>query len=87
MTLKMQTFTVAVAVYEWMHTEQKASALLLLSYLEDIAESLEFRNTATACALQSEPMIWFTFSSEEDANDFQTVIESIYNLGGWLAYD
>jgi len=87
MTLKMQTFTIAVPVIEWMKSEQKASTLLLMSYLEDISESLEFRNTATACALDHAPMLWFTFASEDDANDFQTVINEIYNLGGWLIND
>lgn len=83
MTAKMETFTVVVHVYEWMHSESEASKTMLLAYLEDIAESLSFRNHATACALASAPVLWFTFCAEEDANDFRTCIDKIYQIEGW----
>lgn len=87
MSYLTQTFTIGVPVYEWMKSEKPASKALLLSYLEDIAESMEFRNTVTACAIQNAPMLWFTFASEEDAKDFQYLINELYNHGGWLAND
>lgn len=87
MTLKMGTFTVMVPVYEWMKSESDPSKQLLLNYLEDIAESMDFRNQATAAAMQDSPSLWFTFASEEDANDFHYAINTLYNLGGWLSND
>lgn len=83
----METFTVVVHVYAWMHSESDASKQLLLAYLTDIADSLEFRNHATAAALVTSPTLWFTFVCEDDAKDFRAVIEQIYKIGGWLAND
>lgn len=80
---KMETFTVVVHVYAWMHSESDASKQLLLSYLEDFASGMDFRNHATACALAESPTLWFTFCTEPDANDFKTAIENLYRIGGW----
>jgi len=78
------TFTVVVSVYGWMLSESQASKLLLLSYLTDIAETLPFKNQCTICALNSEPILWFTFASEVDATLFKATIEKIYNQGQWI---
>lgn len=78
MFAKMDTFTVVVHVYPWMKSESEASKQLLLAYLVDLGESMEFRNHVIAAALTTSPTLWFTFVSEEDAKDFRYVVELLY---------
>lgn len=87
MSDSFRTFTVSVDVFQWMKSTSEASKLMLCTYLEDVAESLDFRQAATACALHSQATLWFTFANEHDAADFRAVIDQIYNLGGWLIND
>jgi hypothetical protein len=86
-TAQTVTFTVVVWVYQWMHSESEESKELLLMFLVDIAESMGFVNHATAAALGTAPVLWFTFVTEKDASKFRNELEDLYNGGGWLTND
>jgi hypothetical protein len=86
-TAQMVTFTVVVYVYQWMHSESHESKELLLMFLEDIAEGMDFVNHPTAAALDTAPVLWFTFTTEKDAVHFRSELEDLYNGGGWLIND
>lgn len=78
------TFTVAIDIHTWMHSTSDASGALLLSYLTDLSEGLDFRYPVTACKLDSRPTLWFTFMDETDKNLFMDIVEKLWRQGGWL---
>lgn len=81
------TFTVTIDVFAWMQSTSDASKQLLLAYLEDLSSSMDFRHVATAAAISSTPTLWFTFADEDDAADFEHMIDMLYRAGGWLVND
>ena len=81
---KFVTYTVRVDCKEWLHGSSEPTKNLLLSFLVDIASGLDLHGTQTACALDNDTALWFTFSRDEDRQQFETALEEIWQ-DHWLA--
>lgn len=83
----LHTFTVPIDVREWMDSASQSSKLLLMSYLEDLTETMPLEGQATACSMESSPFLWFTFDSAFDCDMFAGNVAKVWREGWWLSND
>lgn len=81
--LTRPVYTIEVDVKRWLHGSTEPTKNLLLSFLVDVAQSQDFEGLTTACALESLPVLWFSFSMDSDRQKFETILEEIWQ-DHWL---
>ena len=79
------THTTKINVQAWMHSVSKESRDLLLAFLVDCIEPLDFLGQVTGCAMESVNEVWFTFDYGTDEQKFLKMVEEIWSNGQWLA--
>lgn len=83
----LKTFTLCIPVGDWLPGSGDLPKRVLCNYLEDVASGMDFRGPASACALESENTLWFTFIYEQDFEMFRQEVSDIWNQGEWLIHD